>query len=487
MSPTVPVLTTVLGAVLLLALGGTRRGVLVGPLGLTVFMLVAIYGLRPLLMIDRAAYDFYGLRVTDGFQQATWVGLVAVVSLFVGYAARAARHVPTPGRGAVPHDGDDGRAGVADALARVPLRGAAAFCVATVLLWFAAIAAYGGGAGFLSLMFSGRSAAVDARLEGMPAIVMALPVVGALALAAVRVVRDRRVRPTTGERLFFWAAVAFAVVPTTALGTRRFLLPVVLLAVVAASARAWDRRVRPSHVALAVVGLLALAIVPFVRSAGSRSEGASLGTAMQEFYEVEGTRGIAESFLLSYDTEMFSYVAYAAPRLGGDLPVGWGRGTVLELVLAPLPAGVLGTESWSNSRLRAMFGGSCAEYLCPVPSLPGALYLDFAFAGVVLGMLVFGWFVHASQAALPSARGARLVLTLGFISFVPNVVRGNPAAQLAILAQVVVLTIVGLWLLRLALGAGPPRARRADPPGASDGAPPPVPSRVPDHLTKGVP
>ncbi|MBD5785278.1 hypothetical protein IF650_03710 [Cellulosimicrobium terreum] len=453
---TVPVLTTVMGLVLLLGAGGLRRGALLGPLGLATGMLVAVFGVRPLLMAQRDSFDFYGLRVTDGFVLASWIGLVALVCLYTGYglaslARRSRLRVGPPGRAARPRPAVPDPA-VPDpvvpdpALPEPPMRAALLTAVVLVGAWFVALAAFGGGISFLALMFAGRSDQVAARMSGLPALVMALPVVGALVLAVVRVQLERVRRLSAGERLAFWATIAAAVVPATALGTRRFLLPVLILALVAALAPSWNRRVRASQVALGIGALVVLATVPFVRSAGSRTPGTSLTGAMVDYYGSTGPTSVVEKFFLSYDTEMFSYVAYVAPRLGADMPWGRGRGTVVELLTAPLPAGVV-SESWSNERLTSLFGGSCGEFLCPVPSLPGALYFDLAMVGVVLGMVLFGWAVRAAESGPVTGTGARLVVAMGFIAFVPNVVRGNPATQLAILAQIVVVALVVLWVL----------------------------------------
>ncbi|WP_265522571.1 hypothetical protein [Oerskovia flava] len=420
-------------------------------------MVVAIYGVRPLYMVQRDSFDFYGLRVTDGFALATWIGLAALVAMYLGYTASAMHRSrsrarvdgserKSPSTGGI-HAADPTPTHVAGK-PEISILAASVACAGLVVAWFVLLAVYGGGAAFLTLMFSGRSAQVSQRMEGMPAVVMALPVVGVLVVAVVRVLVERTRRLHRPERLTYWVVTLLAIVPTSVLGTRRFLLPVLLAAIIAALAPSWNRRIRLRHAGIGLVGLLALAIIPFVRSAGSRTGDASLAGAMRDYYATEGPAAVMENFFLSYDTEMFAYVSYVAPRLGGDLPLGMGRGTFLEVMMAPVPAALVPTESWSNERLRTIFGGSCVEYLCPVPSLPGALYFDFALPGVIVGMFLFGWALHVAGQSFTSATGTRLVVVVAFISFIPNIVRGNPASQLAILVQVIIVAVGVLWLLR---------------------------------------
>jgi hypothetical protein len=442
----VPVLTCIISAVGILVFTRLRQGPLISPITISLLLMFSIFGVRPLLMMEADLYSFYGSDVRRGFETAEWVGLLATIALVVGYgfskAIRSSRE-PSASVAVVGSDTDES----SDvALSRIKV--AAVISGGLLVAWLLVMVVLGGGVSFLTVLFAGRSDAVNARLTGLPAVVPALPVVAALIMALARIGTERVRRLARSETVVYWVIIALCVIPPSALGTRRFLIPCVLAGLLGAVLPRWNKVVSLRMVALAVVGFLALAIFPFVRSAGSRTQSSDLAGAMVDYFQSEGLTGTLQGFFVSYDTEMFNYISYLAPRLGDSIEYGLGRGTLGDLLLAPIPAAFAPVETWSNQILIAAFGGVCGPSVCPVPSVVGILFYDLALPGVFVGMLLIGVLLARFDGAFLGAKGPKLAVLLVLAAFTPQLVRGNTISQLWIAAQALVLLLLADYVVK---------------------------------------
>lgn len=440
-STLVPWLTLCIGVVGIVAITGLRRGSLLSPASVTLVMLVAIFGVRPIMMVSRDNYRFYGgTNILDGYAVAAYVGLVSVTAFLLGYLVSAS------GRN---------RTVVADAPARLvevprPLNVGLAgrTSLGVLILWLALMILAGGGVSYLGVLFQGRGAGGEAALAGLPAIIPALPVVAALLVALARI-ETERIRPlTVREKCWYWLVLVLAVIPPTALGSRRFLLPSLLAALIAAMGTRWSKIVTLRMIVLAFASFLALSVIPFVRSSGSRTGSPGLLGAMRDYFGERGIGGTLENFFLSYDTEMFNYVAFLATRLGDSIEYGWGRGTIGEALVSVIPAGISPYPRWSNVILIEAFGGACGVSYCPVPSASGVLFYDLGLAGVFVGMCLLGALSARFEANFIASNGSKLVILLTLASFTPQIIRGNSIAQLWIAIQIIVVVGLLVWFLR---------------------------------------
>lgn len=436
-----PTLTLVGGVTAVLVFSQFRRGSLLSPFSMTMFMLVSIFGVRPLLMLNSGRFDYYGIDVASGFAQAAVLGFVACAALTVGYAySRMTRREelnPTPPESSMGEQESRTISVVAAFWAVVFL----------LVLWTVIMMAVGGGFGFVAQLFGGRSAELNAGAENLPVVVPALPAAGALILAIARITSERVRALSRFEVVLFWLGIFLAIVPPATVGTRRFLIPALLAALMAATFRDWRKFLGVPLAFLALAGFIALAIFPFVRSAGSRTGSSDLLGAMVEYFEAEGLVGSLEGFFLSYDTEMFNYVSYLVPRLGDSIPFGMGRGTIGDILLTPLPSALAPYESWSNQLLRMVFGTVCGEGVCPVPSLVGVLYYDFSYVGLIAGFLTLGLVFGRFESAFLKSKGVRLVLLLTAGCFVPIIIRGNSVGILWIAFNVFVVVVFAYLVL----------------------------------------
>lgn len=441
-----PVMTTFVGIGLLVVVTRFRRGDLLSPFSTSLILLIAIFGVRPIFMLVNESYFFYGLEVSDGVNHASVIGLVGILGLGTGYLLA---HLPAGAQAPVAaRSGLQAHRGGGMTIAAVT-------SLLVLVVWFAVTALLGGSVEFVAETFDGRTADVEAALTGVPAIVFGLPVVAGL-LVALQRIRTERVRPLSLiENVQYWSVIALSVVPPAALGNRRFLIPTVLAGLIGACTRTWLKRVTARMVLGVLVATCALAIVPFIRSAGSRTRSTSFLGAMSDRLGAEGIGGVMEDFFLSYDTEMFSYVAYVAPRLGETIPYGYGRGTLVEMVGAAAPQAVLPFQTWSNSLLDRIFGGGCGDVNCPVPSVFGTLYFDLAFPGLIFATVAIGASLTRYGLWIHRASGWRLTAVLLLGSFAPLMARGNAISQLWIAVQVfaglqaaIVLTQLIAWIAR---------------------------------------
>ncbi len=439
-SPILPWITLTIGIGGILLVTRLRRGSLVSPMSITLVMLIAIFGVRPIMMVANNRYNFYGgNNIQDGYQTAAWVGSLSVVFLLFGYfLGTITKRSQAPAESISPPP----------AVAEFSMARAASVALAVLGAWIILMAISGGGFSYLVLLFEGRGAGGETTVAGMPALVPALPVVAGIVMAFARIGLQRVRRITGLESLLYWIVIALTVIPPSALGSRRFLLPSLIAAVLGALPGSWFRLVTWRMAGLAFVGFLALSIIPFVRSSGSRTGDADLLTAMGDYFSTEGIGGTLDNFFLSYDTEMFNYVAFLATRLGASIEYGYGRGTIGEAILTPIPAALAPGERWSNEILIQAFGGTCGVLYCPVPSTSGIFFYDFGLPGVVLGMTLVGILMSRFEENFLNASGIKLISLLTLASFVPQIVRGNSIAQLWIATQVIVVLIAIRWITR---------------------------------------
>ncbi|MFI7583279.1 hypothetical protein ACH9DO_05735 [Kocuria sp. M1N1S27] len=442
-----PALTLVVGGVAWFVGTGFRRGAFLSPYSLILLILLSVFGFRPLLMpAEPVSFDFYGHDISNGYRLATIIGFVGTLSFIAGYATRrlmAREGSPELDRPLLP---------------RVTPGRAALAAWALLALWLGVMIVAGGGPGFLAVLFAGRSDAANTVFAGLPAIVPALPVVSCLMAATVRFKTERIRRYRPHENMAYWIIAVVAIIPPSALGTRRFIIPSVLIMIVGALARSWDRKVRPTWLIAGIAGFLILAIVPFVRSAGSRVGGRTdLLGAMSVYFRDEGARGTLDNFFLSYDTEMFNWVAYFAPRLGETIPYGMGRGTAGEVLSMSIPAAVSPFERWNDTLLTYAFGAGCgAGTVCPVPSIVGVLHSDLSWVGLTFGMAILGVLCANYEGRLMASRGSYTALLLLATGFSILFARGNSMAQVWIAVQV----FVAWWIVYIIVSTlAAPRAQ----------------------------
>lgn len=436
-----------------------RIGAIVSPLSITIFVLVSIYAIRPILMIGSENYFLYGTSIRRGFEYSTWVGLVAVVSMICGFSfLRLQKPKQVEGEFVQTR-----RPRAIDGKRVIPMAAAAA--MAAVAAWIGSQLLIGGGSAYLAELFAGRSELNEEAQSGVPAVVDTLPMIGALIVCLARLEVQRARKLLTREHILFWLAIAACVVPPTALGIRRYLIPTLLGALIAVVAPRWTSILRLRWAVALGVAFVALVSIPFVRSEGSRTQSSSFTGALLDYIGGQGVGGAMYQYFTSYDTEMFSYVALIRQNHLEGFHLGSGQWLLGDLFIETLPAS-LSVQSFSNELLTYNFGGGCGNPYCPVPSLPGVLVADFGLAGVAIGMFALGLlFQRVEPSRTFSMQGFAPVAFVLWCA-VPTIVRGNSVRLLSIYLQAAVVVVVACYLLVLiqrSSSAGRPRAPEGSP------------------------
>ena len=330
-------------------------GRLVSPDSTALVMLIAIFAVRP-LFAHRLNDGFYGYTLdTHSVERAIAIGATCIGAFGLGVFFATARPAKQAQLMALPAR--------ARRRTMITAGGALLVTIAAVALYLVALLMLAGSRTITALA-GGRS--VEASTAGLPEIILVMPLAGSISVSLLLVARGAT-PIKRGEFVMLLACVAISLVTVSALGTRRFMIPAVLMPIIAALIRR-PARLRLWHLAVGFVGLLFVAVVPMVRSAGARLPGENLLTASFRYASEQGIEGILEPIFASYDTEMLDYIALASSRIqAGWLSFGFGRGTLLELILRPVPGSMLGQAAWSDEILINLWG-------VPAAGTPTALW-----------------------------------------------------------------------------------------------------------------
>ncbi|MGV0720490.1 hypothetical protein ABQF17_07285 [Mycolicibacterium elephantis] len=388
--------------VALVVLTNPLRGVsrLVAPDTLVVVMLYAIFAVRPLytdrFASPRAREWYFGITPTaEGQLTASIIGMVLLWGIAIGVIWRTEWRKSSVIREELSSD-LKGRADLEqDTSSRLPTGIAIIVTLIALALYFAVLMRVIGLSGILA-MSGGRSAA--AHPASVPEIVMQLPLAGSVASATlILTARTSKINAAS------WIVIAFctvaSIVTVSQLGSRRLMIPAILIVVTALLMRK-PVRLRFWHLAAGSVAFLALMTMPMVRGAGGRDEGEGIFAALARAVGETGPVNAVEYFVTSYDTIMYDYIAVLASELeNGRLKLGLGSGTIVEFLAHPFPANMTPFLERSSELKAHIFHYSCFGPDCPVRnpviSVGGTLFFDWWHLGVLIGGIIVGFVVRA--------------------------------------------------------------------------------------------
>ncbi|MGV0642455.1 hypothetical protein ABQE44_03535 [Mycolicibacterium sp. XJ2546] len=267
--------------------------------------------------------------------------------------------------------------------------------LAALAVYFAVLIKVMGISGVLA-MSGGRSA--EAHPESVPEILMQLPLAGSIASATlILMARTDRIRIASWFTIGF--CTASTVVTVSQLGSRRLMIPAVLIVVTALLMRR-PVRLQLWHLVAGSLVFLALMTMPMVRGAGGRHGDEGIFAALARAVRETGPVDAVEYFVTSYDTIMYDYIAVLASELeNGRLGLGWGRGTILEFLAHPFPASMTPFLERSSALKAHIFHYACFGPECPVRnpviSVGGTLFFDWWHIGVLIGGVIVGFAIRA--------------------------------------------------------------------------------------------
>jgi hypothetical protein len=379
-------------------------------------MLAILFGVRPLIMLSTGDRSFQkGYNIAQGFNQAVLLGMLGTLSFVVGYEVLS---------------GLRQRSSIVSRARNLDLpatRRVVFVCVVLGLVLFLLLLGLAGNPLVtLQLLAHGRSTrsvavvSTSSYLSDAPLL---------LACAATIFVITLRGKPTRGQLAAIIALVATPVAAFSLVGDRRFIIPCALIPIVVGYI---VRLRRPSWRKLALiipVAFIILATIPYARASGGRqAQGGVLPVFTRAFSAPLQPVG---KFLTGTDTQMVSDLALEVESLRQSRDYYFGRATVGDLLLAPLPSHVIRKpQTARDSLLVRIFGEPCGTVngaLCPDFSAVGTFYQDFWIPGVIAGMLLLGGFSAALWTGVKANRTSvmRLILAASWTVFLPIIIRAG--------------------------------------------------------------
>lgn len=373
------------------------------------------FGARPIAMILMSDYTFYGqVDLTPNISSTLWLVLGATTAFVVGYEVVSAR--PLRRQPLLPA-----------AMNRDLLRGYLVLLgVLGTLLYFFYLLQTGSPLGTIRMNLQGRSKALYSLDTSSTAYLTNAPIL--LSCVSILYVITTRGRMSIWKRFGVALVILMPFTLDLSTGSRRFLIPTVVLPVLVYYLR--ERR-RPSLLQFVVIvplAFLLLAGLPSFRTASARQQSGGLGSAIVQ--HVTSPAGTAKKFLVGNDNEMFSALVSEVGVLKGPDDFSYGGATLGNMLLAPIPHIVFpGKPENENDRLLTkIFGAPCQAVggVCPDFSIVGSFYHDGWWIAVVVGMTLLGaasagiWRRYTSKPDIQST-----LLAAVFTVFLPIVIRAG--------------------------------------------------------------
>jgi hypothetical protein len=397
-----------------------------------IVMLGVLFGARPMYMIATDQYSIYGIDMRSQFTSVALMGLLATVAFVIGTAVPGTvkRRAASPrllmtSRGVFP---------------------ALSLGTTGLVLFALNILRHGGIRESLTVLAAGRSSQSIVYFSDSSEYLSAAPVL--LAVGAIVIVAATRGRPRWGEALLCCTLVSLAVGAFLLTGSRRFVIPSVLIPLVMMFLL---RQTRPRARAFLLVGaaaFLVLGTIPYVRAEGARTQQGFVPLLVSG---VTSPISSAQTFIGGHDTEMFPALGVEKRAIDEGLGYGLGAATVGDLVLAPIPSLIFpGKPATDRDRvLVSTFGASCEVTnggVCPDFSATGTFYRDFGYLGVALGMFLLGLASGRLRVRGP-ADVRTVVLSAAWLVMLPIVIRAGLMPAFSWFLYFVVPSLVTLRLM----------------------------------------
>jgi hypothetical protein len=365
-------------------------------------MLAILFGIRPLYIVAQGRYDYLGYNTEPQLTAVIGLGLVATLSFMAGYGGlRRKRREDGSPKSQVNESRDlaELRRSVTWVALLVSALGLALFAINLLRM--------GPLTKVIPLWLGGQSSALNSGNVGTSEYLYSAPILVACAAIAIGVVFSWRL-----SRLQIVGVAALAILPAVVFfinGDRRYLLPCILVPIVAYCLSTGRRPSGKLILVLVPLAFLVLVTIPWLRTAASRSYYGGVPAIISNNF----TRPLTawNEFITGNDTEMESALSVQLQVQGGPLDFYYGRATIGDLLLAPIPSAVFPgkPETARNDMLIRIFGEPCNAIIghqCPDFSAVGTFYQDLWWPGVMVGMTALGAFSGAVwrwRRALPNS------------------------------------------------------------------------------------
>jgi hypothetical protein len=348
------------------------------PLIPAVIAMVSLFSVRPLAMLaagETGSYRWFNIQ--DSITLALAICSLGVMSYLAGYFLFSRAPVPKSGRSQI-------------FFSKKRLHAVAAFYIIASLFL---TAAYLGSnpIATLAVLSRGRSDVIGEYITVHSEYLFVAPLLLSCA-ATLIILGNEKWTISIQKRLILFILIATPLAYFYLVGTRRFMLPALLVPSVAYLLKS-GKRPRARHIALGIPFFLIFAAIPFMRTEGAREQIGGFGDQISFAF----TRsGIWKDIFLGPDTEMLPAFAVEVKVLDDYNKFFYGRAVFGDLAFAPIPSALFPKPvSARDQMLIEAFGSRCSANpgaLCPDFSIIGTFYQDFWIPGVMLGMMISGIF-----------------------------------------------------------------------------------------------
>ena len=389
-------------------------------------VLAVIFGVRPLAMLPAGDFVYRDVDIRPEFPLVIALGLIGTVAFVVGYEWLAGRQ----GTSTTVVDRADHRLQPAIIYGYI-----AVLAVLSVVLFGIHLVRLGNGlAEGLRLFTGGTSPELVTRWAGTTEYLSASPILAACAATLLGVATGWRLNRS--QLVLLAALVLYPLVTYYISGDRRYMIPTLGIPVVAWMLMTGRRLSRRVLVLAVPVAFVVLTAIPFVRW-GAAQEGSG-GLAAAFVQGIGNPVRAVERFILGPDTSMFDALAIEVGILREPGDFFYGRATVGDLILAPIPHLLIPgkPQTARDELLVRAYGSPCSVTVlgvCDDFSVIGTFYQDFWIPGVIVLMAALG----AASAALwvgwrRSRSDPRLIVALAaWTVFIPIMFRAGFMPALA--------------------------------------------------------
>ncbi|WP_372791309.1 hypothetical protein [Paraconexibacter sp.] len=354
------------------------------PIVISAVLIGLLFGVRPLIQIASGDLTYHGsYDVSAKFPAAVALGLLGAVSFVISYEAYLAI--------AARRHGERHASRRLEFRSDLVVRTAAIAAGAGLALFLFHLQRTESIVGGLRLMMQGRSQALTEATANSSEYLSSAPVLGACAAIAIASVSRS---PTLRTRAAIVVMASIPVLIFLLIGNRRFIVPSIVIPIVVGFLVKGRRPRRSVVLPVAVAAFLLLAIIPYARSAGAREQAGGFLNIVT--YGLSNPEKPATAFMTGYDTEMVVALAMQVESLEATGHYSFGRATVGDLLLAPVPSALFPSKPQTarNELLIDVTGVPCqttGQTSCPDFSVVGTFYQDWHILGVILGMGALGW------------------------------------------------------------------------------------------------
>lgn len=392
---------------------------LLEPIVGSTIVLAVVFGIRPIAMLVADDFVYRDVDIAPHFPYTVALGLLGTVAFVAAY--EWARHK-------LPASSSQGR----ESRISRPLAfgSVAVLALLSVLLFGLHLSRLGSNlADGFRLLVGGQSPDLVARWAGTSEYLSTSPILAACGATLLGIAT--RWRLTRFQLLFFVVLIAYPVAMFYLSGTRRYMVPCLLVPLVTWMLMSVRRPGGRLLLALIPISFLILATIPFARWVGTRDDATGgIGTVIVQ--AIEDPARAVHRFILGPDTNMLPALAREVSVLTAPEDFFYGRATVGDLFLAPIPHLIFPDKPQSarDELLTRTFGAPCrlaGDGVCDDFSIIGTFYQDFWVPGVAI--LMGG--VGAASAWLwsrwhKSPGDQRLIVATGtWVVFVPIIFRAG--------------------------------------------------------------